>query len=139
MEIIETQEHEDDSQSVDTFASIIRPEHPGSIRLYGCGITKTVLKGKVGDFGPLLDDTNKVMQQKMEEMEERMQQKMQEKFDAQRSTMEQDIKMNVIAQLQRLNPELQLHPNMLRFNIHSPAAAANQLNNRPSIGSNNQG
>ncbi|XP_019225432.1 PREDICTED: uncharacterized protein LOC109207010 [Nicotiana attenuata] len=68
-----TQESEDGSQSVDAFASVMGPEHPGRLRLYGRGVTKTSLKRKVGDLGP---STDEVMQQKMEEMEERMQQRL---------------------------------------------------------------
>ncbi|XP_016440255.1 uncharacterized protein LOC107766055 [Nicotiana tabacum] len=66
-----TQESEHDSQSVDAFASVMRAEHPGRVRLYGLGVTKTVLKRKMKDFGPSLNDTEDKMQQKMEEMEER--------------------------------------------------------------------
>ncbi|XP_075079107.1 uncharacterized protein LOC107816415 isoform X2 [Nicotiana tabacum] len=84
------------------------------------------------------------MQQKIEEMEERMQQRMHEKLNEQKDVMEQNITMNVIARLQRLNSDLRLDPDMLRFNSRSlidassVQQAAIQLNNRPSAGSNNQ-
>ncbi|XP_059290913.1 uncharacterized protein LOC132044454 isoform X1 [Lycium ferocissimum] len=73
MERIETQESEDGSQSVDAFAAVMGPDHPGHVRLYGRGVTKTVLKGKAGDSGPSLNGTDELMKQKMEEMEVRMQ------------------------------------------------------------------
>ncbi|XP_075109794.1 uncharacterized protein LOC107779495 [Nicotiana tabacum] len=85
------------------------------------------------------------MQQKIEKMEERMQQRMYEKFNEQKDAIEQNITMNVIARLQRLNPDLRLDPDMLRFGARSPVDASSaqqvviQLNNRPSTGSNNQG
>ncbi|XP_009606777.1 uncharacterized protein [Nicotiana tomentosiformis] len=140
-----THETEEGSQSVDAFASVMGPEHPSRLRLYGRGVTKTVLKGKVRDFGPSLNATNEMMQQKMEEIEVRMQQKMQEKFNAQKDAMKQEITINVVAQLQSLNPELRLDPNMLTFYARSPGEASSeqqaaiQLINRPSAGSNNQG
>ena len=72
-----------------------------------------------------------------------MQQKMHEKLNEQKDAMEKNITMNVIARLQRLNPELD--PGMLRFSARSPINVSStqqatvQLNNRPSAGSNNQG
>ncbi|XP_016445356.1 uncharacterized protein LOC107770547 [Nicotiana tabacum] len=140
-----TQESEDGSHSVDAFASVMGPEHPDCVRLYGRGVTKTVLKGKIGNLGSSLDANNERVQKKMEEMEERMQQRMQEKLNVQKDAMEQDIIMNVVARLQRLNLELRLDPDMLRFSARSPIEASSaqqddvQLNNRPSAGNNNQG
>ena len=32
---------------VDAFSSVIGPEHPGRLRLYGAGVTKTTLKKKL--------------------------------------------------------------------------------------------
>ncbi|XP_060210623.1 uncharacterized protein LOC132637571 [Lycium barbarum] len=115
MERVETQESED---GVDAFAAVMGPDHLSHVRLYGCGVTKTVLKGKAGDSGHSLNGNDELMKQTMEEMEARMQ-KMQEKFDAQTEVMEQGITMNVIAQLQRLNPDLVLDPSMLKFNFRS--------------------
>ncbi|KAH0682601.1 hypothetical protein KY290_021176 [Solanum tuberosum] len=93
-----------------------------------------------GDSGPssqTVDD--EMMQKKIEEMEERMQQRMQEKFNAQKDTMERDVTVNIIAQLQHLNPRLTLDPNMLGLTVGSPRGrAALQLINRPSVGCNNQ-
>nr|XP_018628610.1 uncharacterized protein LOC104102975 isoform X2 [Nicotiana tomentosiformis]XP_018628611.1 uncharacterized protein LOC104102975 isoform X2 [Nicotiana tomentosiformis]XP_018628612.1 uncharacterized protein LOC104102975 isoform X2 [Nicotiana tomentosiformis] len=37
-----TQESEDGSHSVDAFASVMRPEHPGRVRLYRRGVNKTI-------------------------------------------------------------------------------------------------
>ncbi|KAF3627728.1 hypothetical protein FXO38_20395 [Capsicum annuum] len=44
MERVETQESEDGSQSVDAFIIIMGPNHPGRVRLYGRGVTKSLLK-----------------------------------------------------------------------------------------------
>jgi len=110
-----TQESEDGSHSDDAFASVMGPEHPGRVRLYGRGVTKTVLKGEKGSLG----SSDERMQQKMEKIEEKMQQRMHEKLNEQKDAMEQNITMNVIARLQRLNPDLRLDPDMLRFSARS--------------------
>ncbi|XP_060172400.1 uncharacterized protein LOC132603390 [Lycium barbarum] len=123
MERIETQESEGGSQSVDAYVSVMGPDHPGRVRLYGRGVTKTLLKQKAADSGPSSNVTDD-MEKKMEEIEERMQQRMQEKFNAQKDTMEKDITMKVIAKIQQLNPEFQLDPNMLRFSVRSPGEAS---------------
>nr|XP_009798770.1 PREDICTED: uncharacterized protein LOC104244947 [Nicotiana sylvestris] len=139
-----TQETEDDSQSVDAFASVMGPEHPGRLRLYGRRVTKTSLKRKVGDIGTS-SSTDEMLQQKMVEMEERMQQRMQEKFNAQKDAMELQVAVNIISQLKRLNSDLQVDPSMLAFNAHSPGVASSaqqaavQLINRLSTRSNNRG
>ncbi|XP_019263044.1 PREDICTED: uncharacterized protein LOC109240819 [Nicotiana attenuata] len=72
MEKIETQQSVDGSQSVDAFSSIIGPEHPGSLRLYGRGVTKTTLKGKVSHFmltSNATNDTVQEMQERIRKME----------------------------------------------------------------------
>uniref|UniRef100_M1DQP2 Uncharacterized protein n=1 Tax=Solanum tuberosum TaxID=4113 RepID=M1DQP2_SOLTU len=96
------------------------------------------IKGDSGPSSQTVDD--EMMQKKIEEMKERMQQRMQEKFNAQKDTMERDVTVNIIAQLQHLNPRLTLDPNMLGLTVGSPRGrAALQLINRPSVGCNNQG
>ncbi|XP_049382790.1 uncharacterized protein LOC125847145 [Solanum stenotomum] len=141
MERIETQQSEDVTQFVGAFTTAMGQDHPDRVRLYGRRVTKTLLKHKQGDSGPSSQTVdNEKMQKKIEEMEERMQQRMQEKFNAQKDTMERDVTVNIIAQLQRLNPGLTLDPNMLRFTVGSPGnRAALQLINHPSVGCNNQG
>ncbi|MCD7462837.1 hypothetical protein HAX54_049449 [Datura stramonium] len=141
IEIIETQESEDGSQSsVDAFAEVIGPDHLGRVRLYGCEVTKTLWKQKMGDSRSYSNVTDEMIYKKIEEMEERMQQRMQEKFNVQKDAMEQDIIMNIIAQLQRLNTGLTLDPNMLRLHVRLPGEEASiQLINCPSADSNNQG
>ncbi|XP_009770471.1 uncharacterized protein LOC107808987 isoform X3 [Nicotiana tabacum] len=150
-----TQESGNGSDSVDAFASVIGPEHPGRVRLYGRGVNKTVLKKKKGDFGSSVNATDERMEQKMEEMEERMQQKLLEKLNAQKEklleelnaqkdAMEQDITMNVVTLLQRLNPDLRLDPDMLIFGARTWRSCfcttrCYSTINRPSAGSNNQG
>ncbi|XP_009781855.1 uncharacterized protein [Nicotiana sylvestris] len=115
MEQIQTQEIEDDNQSVDAFATVMGPEHPGRVRLYERGVTKTILKQKSGNSGPSSKTTDEIMQQKLEEMEEKMQQRLQKKFEEQQETWRQHITLNVVAQLRHLNPDLRVDPNMLTF------------------------
>ncbi|KAM3358909.1 hypothetical protein P3S68_021842 [Capsicum galapagoense] len=59
--------------------------------------------------------TDELLQQKMEEIEERMKQRKLEKFEEHKGTMQQQIAINIIARLQRLNPDLQLNPDLLAF------------------------
>ncbi|XP_059302824.1 uncharacterized protein LOC132054881 isoform X2 [Lycium ferocissimum] len=132
MERIETQESEDGSQSVDAYVSVMGPDHPGRVRLYGRGVTKTLLKRESGGSG-LSSNVTDEMEKKMEEIEERMQQRMQEKFNAQKDTMEQDITMKVIAKIQQLNPEFRLDPNMLRFSVRSPGEASSTPGNNQGV------
>ncbi|OIT27987.1 hypothetical protein A4A49_65002, partial [Nicotiana attenuata] len=145
MEQIQTQESEDDNQSIDPFATVMGLEHPGRVRLYGRGVTKTILKQKSGNSGPSSKTTDEIMEQKMKEMEERMQQRMQKNFEEQQETWRQQITLNVVAQLQHINPDLRIDPNMLAFGGRSLGEASSaqqatvQLINRPSTGSTNQG
>ncbi|KAH0679054.1 hypothetical protein KY284_020139 [Solanum tuberosum] len=123
MERIETQQSENVTQSIDAFTTVMGQDHPG--------------RGDSGPSSQTVDD--EMMQKKIEEMKERMQQRMQEKFNAQKDTMERDVTVNIIAQLQHLNPRLTLDPNMLGLTVGSPRGrAALQLINRPSVGCNNQ-
>ncbi|XP_018628998.1 uncharacterized protein [Nicotiana tomentosiformis] len=121
------------------------PEHPGRVRLYGRGVAKTILKQKFENSGPSSNTTDEIMQQKIEGMEERMQQRMHKKFEEQQKTWRQQITLNVVAQLQHLNPDLRIDPNMLTFGgrslgeASSAKQAAIQPINRPFAGSNNQG
>ncbi|XP_016513233.1 uncharacterized protein LOC107830245 [Nicotiana tabacum] len=75
--------------SIDVFASVMGPKHPGRMRLYGRGVTKIVLKGQKGNLG----SSDERMQQKMEEIEERMQQRIHEKLNEQKDAMEENITM----------------------------------------------
>ncbi|WMV54112.1 hypothetical protein MTR67_047497 [Solanum verrucosum] len=45
-------------QSVDAFSAVMGPEHPGRLRLYGVGATKTTLKKKVDNSEQTLNATN---------------------------------------------------------------------------------
>ncbi|KAG5632418.1 hypothetical protein H5410_004135 [Solanum commersonii] len=83
-------------QSIDAFSAVMGPEHPGRLRLYGVGVTKTILKKKVDNSEPTLNATNDVVQQ----MQERMQ-KMEKQMEEQRRTMRQEVIVDVVAQLQR--------------------------------------
>lgn len=46
MEEIEKEQNEDGSDSVNAFSSVMGTEHPGCLRLYGRGVTKSSLKRK---------------------------------------------------------------------------------------------
>ncbi|XP_075101130.1 uncharacterized protein LOC107781523 isoform X1 [Nicotiana tabacum] len=138
MEKIETQQSVDGSQSVDAFSSVMGPEHLGRLRLYGRGVTKTTLKGKVGHFMSTSNATNDTVQ----EMQERIR-KMEEQIEEQKRTIRQEITAYVIAQLQRaglINPNILATLSILSLEEATSAPqAANQLIRRPSTGSNNQG
>nr|XP_009765526.1 PREDICTED: uncharacterized protein LOC104217068 isoform X2 [Nicotiana sylvestris] len=138
MEKIETQQSVDGSQSVDAFSSVMGPEHLGRLRLYGRGVTKTTLKGKVGHFMSTSNATNDTVQ----EMQERIR-KMEEQMKEQKRTIRQEITADVIAQLQRaglINQNILATLSILSLEEATSAPqAANQLIRRPSTGSNNQG
>lgn len=119
MERIQTQKNEDGTKSVDTFASVMGPEHAVRVKLYGRRVAKTALKEKVGDP---VSSTDELLQRKIEEIEEWMKQRMVEKFEEQKGTMEQEIAINIITPLQRLNPELRLDPDMLVFCARSSSS-----------------
>ncbi|XP_018624713.1 uncharacterized protein [Nicotiana tomentosiformis] len=71
------------------------PEHPGRLRLYGRGVTRTYLRGKVGCFEHSSNSTNCL--QKMEEKIQRME----EKIEEQNTTIRQEVVADVLARLQR--------------------------------------
>ncbi|WMV25179.1 hypothetical protein MTR67_018564, partial [Solanum verrucosum] len=81
MEEIETQMDTND-QPVDAFSAVIGAEHPGRLRLYGVGVTKTTLKTKAGNSEQSLNDTNDVVQQ----MQERIQ-KLEKLMEEQKKAM----------------------------------------------------
>ncbi|KAM3358105.1 hypothetical protein P3S68_021036 [Capsicum galapagoense] len=135
MERLETQESKDGTQSTDAFTTVMGPDHPSRVRLLRCGVTKTLLKQKTSDSGSS-SKLDELVEKRLDKIEERIQQR----INAQRDIIEREVTMNIIAQLQRLNPELTLDPNMLGFSVHSSGEAlANQPINHPSVGSNNQG
>ncbi|KAH0725239.1 hypothetical protein KY284_001104 [Solanum tuberosum] len=75
MENIEMQQNEDCNETINAFASVMGSKHPGRLRLYGRGVTKTTLKGKVGNFEASSNATNdlvKKMEDKMLRMEEKI-------------------------------------------------------------------
>ncbi|XP_059292072.1 uncharacterized protein LOC132045501 [Lycium ferocissimum] len=94
MEEIETQLSADGSQLVDAYSAVMGPEHPGRLRLYGRGVTKTSLKGKAGTFEPTSNATNDVVQ----EMQERIQ-KMEEQMEEQKRTMRAEVTAEVTADI----------------------------------------
>ncbi|XP_059274777.1 uncharacterized protein LOC132029542 isoform X2 [Lycium ferocissimum] len=98
MEEIETQLSAHDSQPADAYSAVMDPEHPGRLRLYGRGFTKTSLKRKAGNFEPTSNATNDVVQQ-MQEKIQKMQEEMEEKKRTIRSEVTTEVTANVIAQL----------------------------------------
>ncbi|KAH0672684.1 hypothetical protein KY290_024915 [Solanum tuberosum] len=103
-------------QSVDEFSAVMGPEHPGRLRLYGVGVTKTTLKKKVDNSEPTLNATNDVVQQ----MQERMQ-KMEKQMEEQRRPMRQEVIADVVAQLQHAGL---IDPNILAaLSVPSPREA----------------
>lgn len=139
MKNIESKQTGEGSQSVNAFASVMGAEHPGRLRLYGRGVTKTSLKGKVGHVEPALNITDDLLQK----MAERMEEKLQKKFEEQKEAMRQKIVADVIAQLQHLIPTLQVDPNMLAtISTRSPGEACSatrtQPIHKPPIGTNHR-
>ncbi|XP_060182249.1 uncharacterized protein LOC132611909 [Lycium barbarum] len=94
MEEIETQLSVDGSQLIDAYSAVMGPEHPGCLRLYGRGVTKTSLKGKAGTFEPTSNATNDVVQ----EMQERIQ-KMEEQMEEQKRTMRAEVTADITAKV----------------------------------------
>ncbi|KAH0725285.1 hypothetical protein KY284_001150 [Solanum tuberosum] len=103
-------------QSIDAFSVVMGLEHPGRLRLYGVGVTKTTLKKKVDNSEPTLNATNDVVQQ----MQERMQ-NMEKQMEEQRRTMKQEVIADVVAQLQHAGL---IDPNILAaLSVPSPREA----------------
>nr|XP_018633735.1 uncharacterized protein LOC108948833 isoform X2 [Nicotiana tomentosiformis] len=90
MEEIEAQQNENGNEFVEAFASVMGPEHPGRLRLYGHGVTRTSLREKVGCFEP---SSNSI--QKLEEKIQRME----EKYEEQKATIRQEVVADVLARL----------------------------------------
>ncbi|XP_019246680.1 PREDICTED: uncharacterized protein LOC109226349 [Nicotiana attenuata] len=121
-------------------------EHPGRLRLYGRGVTRTSLKGKMGYFESSSNATNDLVQQ-MEERMTRMFEEQKEQFEKQKEQkrmMRQEILGDIFVQLQRSG--LQIDPNILAnlcARSSGEASSAQQVAiqpiNRSSFGSNNQG
>uniref|UniRef100_A0A3Q7II08 Ubiquitin-like protease family profile domain-containing protein n=1 Tax=Solanum lycopersicum TaxID=4081 RepID=A0A3Q7II08_SOLLC len=84
---------------VDAFSSVMGPEHPERLRLYGAGVTKTTLKKKVGNSESTLSETTDVMQQ----MQERMQ-KMEKQMEEQKKIHAGLIDPNILAALSTPSP-----------------------------------
>ncbi|XP_059282652.1 uncharacterized protein LOC132036346 [Lycium ferocissimum] len=145
MEKIQSQQSEDDNQSVDAFTSVMGPEHSGRMRLYERGVTKTSLKGK-GNFRASLSANDEMMNKKMEEMEERMHQRMEEKLQQQKTTICQEVTVDILTRLKHMYPGLPIDADMLAALCAQPPGegtsvpqAIFQPSNRPSAGSTNQG
>ncbi|OIT31293.1 hypothetical protein A4A49_23409 [Nicotiana attenuata] len=120
MESIETQQSENGDESINAFASIMGPEHPGRLRLYGRGMEERMIR----------------LEEKIEEQKEQ--------YEEQKTMMRQEIVEDIIAKLQRSG--LPIDANILATLYSRPLgqasstqAAAFHLIHRPSLGSNNQG
>ncbi|KAG5610111.1 hypothetical protein H5410_021392 [Solanum commersonii] len=93
MEKLQSQQSEDANQSFDAFTAVMGDEHPGSLRLYGRGVTKSTLKRK--------------------ELEEGMHQRMAEKLEQQKVTIHQEVIDYILGRLNHMYPGLQLNAAML--------------------------
>ncbi|KAG5570781.1 hypothetical protein H5410_060547 [Solanum commersonii] len=69
MEKMQSQQSEDNNQSIDAFATVMGHEHLGCLILYGRGVTKTTLKRKAHSE-PYLSANDKMTQKQMEELED---------------------------------------------------------------------
>nr|XP_033514538.1 uncharacterized protein LOC104106086 isoform X1 [Nicotiana tomentosiformis]XP_033514539.1 uncharacterized protein LOC104106086 isoform X1 [Nicotiana tomentosiformis]XP_033514540.1 uncharacterized protein LOC104106086 isoform X1 [Nicotiana tomentosiformis]XP_033514541.1 uncharacterized protein LOC104106086 isoform X1 [Nicotiana tomentosiformis]XP_033514542.1 uncharacterized protein LOC104106086 isoform X1 [Nicotiana tomentosiformis] len=138
MEDIEAQQTENGNESVEAFASIMGPEHPGHLRLYGRGVTRTSLRGKVGCFEHSSNSTNC-----WQNMEEKIQ-RMEEKSEEQKTTIRQVV-ADVLAGLQRSGINIDANIILAALGDNSPGEASSsqqtalQPIRRPSTGSNKEG
>ncbi|KAG5580277.1 hypothetical protein H5410_050904 [Solanum commersonii] len=141
MENIEMQQNEDGIETIDAFSSVMGPEHPGRLRLYGIGVTKTTFKGKVGHFEVSSNATNdlvKKMEERMLRIEEKIEEQ-KEQFDKKKTMMRQEIVEYV-----KTNPQcsgLPIDVNVLATLLD--VSSRRETNIRPihrsSTSSNNQG
>lgn len=98
---------EDDDKSFDAFTSVMGKEHPGSLRLYGRGVTKTSLKRKA--LSEPCSTSNDERMEKMEELEERMHQRMLEILEQQKEAIHQEVTNDILGRLKCMYPGLQLN------------------------------
>ncbi|XP_019234014.1 PREDICTED: uncharacterized protein LOC109214539 isoform X1 [Nicotiana attenuata] len=139
MVAIESQQNENGNESVDVFASVMGPEHSGRLRLYGRGVTRTYLRGKVGCFESSSNTSNSL--QKMEEKIQRMD----EKIEEQKATIRQEVVADVLARLQRSGIDIDANIILAALGDDSPGEASSaqratlQPIRRPSTDSNKEG
>ncbi|XP_019234547.1 PREDICTED: uncharacterized protein LOC109215005 [Nicotiana attenuata] len=139
MVAIEAQQNKNGNESVDAFASVVGPEHPGRLRLYGRGVTRTSLRGKVGCFEYSPNTTNSL--QKMEEKIQRME----EKIEEQKATIRQEVVADVLARLQLSGIDIDANIILAALGDNSPGEASSaqratlQPIRRPSTDSNKEG
>ncbi|KAH0661696.1 hypothetical protein KY284_026627 [Solanum tuberosum] len=141
MENIEMQQNEDGNETIDAFSSVMGSEHPGRLRLYGRGVTKTTLKGKVGNFEASSNATNdlvKKMEDRMLRMEEKIEEQ-KEQFDQQKTTMRQEIVEDVITKLQRSGLPIDVNVLATLLDVSSTRETNIRPIHRSSTNSNNQG
>ncbi|XP_019253004.1 PREDICTED: uncharacterized protein LOC109231827 [Nicotiana attenuata] len=139
MEEIEAQQKENGNESVEAFASVMGPEHPGHLRLYGRGATRTSLRGKVGYFEPSSNTSNSI--QKLEEKIQRME----EKIEEQKATIRQEVVADVLARLQRSGIDIDVDIILVALSDNSLGEASSaqqtalQPIHRPSTATNKEG
>ncbi|XP_070027109.1 uncharacterized protein LOC107801391 [Nicotiana tabacum] len=110
-------------------------EHPRRLRLYGRGVTRTSLRGKVGCSEHSSHSTNCL--QKMEEKIQRME----EKIEEQKATICQEVIADVLARLQRSGINIDANIILAALGDNSPREVSSsqqttlQPIHRPSIGS----
>ncbi|KAH0635868.1 hypothetical protein KY289_035783 [Solanum tuberosum] len=141
MENIEMQQNEDGNETIDAFASVMGSEHPRRLRLYGRGVTKTTLKGKVGNFEASSNATNdlvKKMEDRMLRIEEKIEEQ-KEQFDQQKTTMRQEIVEDVITKLQRSGLPIDVNVLATLLDVSSTRETNIRPIHRSSTSSNNQG
>ncbi|KAH0757865.1 hypothetical protein KY290_021358 [Solanum tuberosum] len=141
MENIEMQQNEDGNETIDAFASVMGSEHPGRLRLYGRGVTKTTLKGKVGNFeasSNAANDLVKKMEDRILRMEEKIEEQ-KEQFDQQKTTMRQEIVEDVITKLQCSGLPIDVNVLATLLDVLSTRETNIRPIHRSSTSSNNQG
>ncbi|KAG5579747.1 hypothetical protein H5410_050374, partial [Solanum commersonii] len=141
MENIEMQQNEYGNETIDAFASVMGSEHPGHLRLYERGVTKTTMKRKVGNLEASSNATNdfvKKMEDRMLRMEEKIEEQ-KEQFDQQKTTMRQEIVKDVITKLQHSGLPIDVNVLATLLDVSSTRETNIRPIHRSSTSSNNQG
>uniref|UniRef100_M1DR40 Uncharacterized protein n=1 Tax=Solanum tuberosum TaxID=4113 RepID=M1DR40_SOLTU len=141
MENIEMQQNEDGIETIDAFASFMGSEHPRHLRLYGIGVTKTTLKGKVGHFEVSSNATNdlvKKMEERMLRIEEKIEEQ-KEQFDEKKTMMRQEIVEDVITKPQRSGLPIDVNVLATLLDVSSKRETNIRPIHRSSTSRNNQG
>ena len=114
MEKVQSQQSEEGQESADAFTTVMGPEHPGFVRLYGRGVTKTTLKQKKSGESSVADTSE--MQKKLDELEDRMV----EKLELQKRSIRHEVTVDILKHINCMYSGLHLDANMLAATSGQP-------------------